>query len=45
MIGIILDHIEYLEAALAALDEQIDAAMDEPASTDSEAVAPFGPRP
>ena len=30
LIGIILDHIEHLEAAIAALDAQIDAVIDEP---------------
>lgn len=30
LIGIILDHIEHLEAAIAALDTQIDAVIDEP---------------
>ena len=46
LIGIILDHIEHLEAAIAALDTQVDAVMNEPdpdADTDGEenVVAPF----
>lgn len=43
MIGIILDHIEHLEAAIATLDAQVDTIMDEnvPAGADGETVAPF----
>lgn len=45
VIGIILDHIEHLEAAIAALDDQIDTVMDEPGPDDDEGheagAAPF----
>jgi transposase len=42
LIGIILDHVEHLEAAIAALDRQIDTVMDEVDPVDTaEVVAPF----
>lgn len=44
LIGIILDHIEHLEKAIAALDDEVDAVMDEPSTgstDDGEVVAPF----
>lgn len=42
LIGIILDHIEHLEAAIAALDAQIDAVVDEPEDNQAEgSVIPF----
>jgi transposase len=46
LIGIILDHIEHLEAAVAALDAQVDTVMDEhdtddTKETDGDVVAPF----
>lgn len=42
LIGIILDHIEHLEAAIATLDGQVDAVIDEPTvADDDEVVAPF----
>lgn len=42
LIGIILDHIEHLEAAIAALDAQIDAVVDEPEDDQAEGPAiPF----
>lgn len=40
LIGIILNHIEHLEAAIGALDTQIDTIMSEPGD-DPDAVAPF----
>jgi transposase len=46
LIGIVLDHIEHLEAAIAALDTQIDTIMSEPdpdgtVDSDGTVVAPF----
>lgn len=43
MIGIILDHIEHLEAAIATLDGQVDTIMGEgvPPGSDEDVVAPF----
>jgi transposase len=41
LIGIILDHIEHLEASIAALDAQIDAVIDEPSDDDQDVAAPF----
>jgi transposase len=46
LIGIVLDHIEHLEAAIAALDTQVDTIMSEPdpdgtVDSDGTVVAPF----
>lgn len=41
LIGVILDHIEHLETAIAALDGQVDAVMGEPGTDDEQAPAPF----
>jgi transposase len=43
LIGLILDHIEHLEASIAALDAQVDAVMAEPVvdADSGEVIAPF----
>lgn len=42
LIGVILDHVEHLEAAIGTLDSQIDTVMDEPDDGEAgEVVAPF----
>ena len=41
LIGIILDHIEHLEASIAALDAQIDVVIDEPGVDDQDEAVPF----
>lgn len=46
LIGIILDHIEHLEAAIGNLDAQIDAVIGGPDDDDGEeVVAPLSPEP
>jgi transposase len=42
LIGVILDHVEHLEAAIGTLDSEIDSVIDEPGGDDhSEVIAPF----